>query len=116
MSAASIPNAPIVVKRSKRPLCGGFGRVLRRNPLAMVGAALIVLLVFCALFGPLIAPHDPADIDLAARLQAPSTTHWFGTDELGRDIFSRILYGARISMIVGLSVVSGSLALGTLVG
>jgi peptide/nickel transport system permease protein len=90
--------------------------LVRRNPLALFGLALIVLFIFCAVFGPLIAPRDPAFIDLAARLQAPSAHHLFGTDELGRDILSRILYGARISMIVGISVVSGSLLLGTIVG
>jgi peptide/nickel transport system permease protein len=91
-------------------------RVFSRNPLAIFGVFLILLFVLCALFGPLVAPRDPASIDLASRLQAPSLQHLFGTDELGRDIFSRILYGARISMIVGSSVVAGSLLLGTLVG
>jgi len=91
-------------------------RVVSRNPLALFGCALILLFVFCAFFGPLIAPRDPAYIDLAARLQAPTLHHLFGTDELGRDILSRILYGARISMIVGTSVVAGSLLLGTIVG
>jgi peptide/nickel transport system permease protein len=90
--------------------------LVRRNPLALFGAALILLFIFCAAFGPFVAPRDPAFIDLAARLQAPSLHHLFGTDELGRDILSRILYGARISMIVGLSVVAGSLILGTIVG
>src|SRR5476651_1939093 len=93
-----------------------LARVLSRNPLAVFGVALILLFLFCALFGPMVAPRDPAYIDLAVRLQAPSAHHLFGTDELGRDILSRILYGARISMIVGSSVVAGSLLLGTLVG
>jgi peptide/nickel transport system permease protein len=93
-----------------------LARVLSRNPLALIGVALILLFLFCALFGPMVAPRDPAYIDLAVRLQAPSGHHLFGTDELGRDILSRILYGARISMIVGSSVVAGSLLLGTLVG
>jgi peptide/nickel transport system permease protein len=91
-------------------------RVISRNPLAVFGVFLILLFAFCAFFGPLVAPRDPASIDLASRLQAPTTQHLFGTDELGRDILSRILYGARISMIVGSSVVAGSLLLGTLVG
>ncbi len=91
-------------------------RIIWRNPLALFGSALILLFIFCALFGPLIAPRDPYFIDLAARLQPPSAQHLFGTDELGRDILSRILYGARISMIVGSSVVAGSLLLGTVIG
>src|ERR1700686_2098098 len=93
-----------------------LARSIRRNPLALAGSVLIVLLVFCAAFGPLIAPRDPSFIDLAARLQPPSAHHLLGTDELGRDIFSRLLYGARYAMIVGCSVVAGSLLLGTLVG
>jgi peptide/nickel transport system permease protein len=90
--------------------------LLTHNPLALIGAALLLLFLFCAIFGPLIAPRDPAFIELPARLQGPSAQHLFGTDELGRDILSRILYGARISMLVGLSVVSGSLLLGVIVG
>ncbi len=89
---------------------------LRRNPLAAVGLILVCVFVVCALFAPWLAPMDPAKIDLPARLQAPTSAHWFGTDELGRDIFSRIIYGARISMMVGVSVVAGSLLLGTIVG
>jgi peptide/nickel transport system permease protein len=93
-----------------------LARVLSRNPLALFGVALILLFVLCAIFGPSIAPRDPASIELASRLQPPSAQHLFGTDELGRDILSRILYGARIALIVGTSVVAGSLLLGTLVG
>lgn len=90
--------------------------VLRRNPLATAGIVLVCVFVLFALFAPWIAPQDPARIDLPSRLQAPSPAHWFGTDELGRDILSRVIYGARISMLVGVSVVAGSLLLGTIVG
>jgi peptide/nickel transport system permease protein len=88
----------------------------RRNPLAAIGAALVVIFVLFALFAPWIAPQDPAFIDLPSRLMGPSRAHWFGTDELGRDILSRVIYGARISMLVGVSVVTGSLLLGTIIG
>ncbi len=88
----------------------------RRNPLATAGVVLVVLFMLCALFAPWLAPHDPAAIDLPARLAGPSRAHWLGTDELGRDILSRLIYGARISMLVGTSVVAGSLALGLIVG
>jgi peptide/nickel transport system permease protein len=91
-------------------------RVARHNPLAATGLLLVILFVIFALFAPWIAPHDPAAIDLPLRLQAPSHSHWFGTDELGRDIFSRIVYGSRISMLVGSSVVLASLGLGLIVG
>src|ERR1700683_1318375 len=88
----------------------------RHNPLAAIGAGLVVIFIVFALFAPWIAPQDSAAIDLPARLSVPSHAHWFGTDELGRDILSRIIYGARISMVVGSSVVIFSLALGLIVG
>jgi len=68
------------------------------TPLAAIGVALVILFVLCAIFAPWIAPHDPAHIDLPTRLTRPGASHWCGTDELGRDICSRLIYGARISM------------------
>jgi peptide/nickel transport system permease protein len=94
----------------------GIKGVIRRNPLATAGCVLVAVLVVFAVFGPWIAPQDPARIELSARLSGPSASHWFGTDELGRDIFSRIIHGARISMLVGASVVAFSLLLGLIVG
>jgi peptide/nickel transport system permease protein len=91
-------------------------RELKRNPLAVAGAVLVVVFVAFALFAPWLAPKDPAYIDLAGRLARPSWRHLLGTDELGRDILSRVIFGARISMLVGASVVAGSLLLGTLIG
>jgi peptide/nickel transport system permease protein len=88
----------------------------RHNRLATTGAVLVVVFAMFALFAPWIAPKDPAAIDLPSRLQRPSASHWFGTDELGRDILSRVIYGARISMLVGSSVVAGSLLLGLIFG
>ncbi|MFL6386664.1 MAG: ABC transporter permease [Terriglobales bacterium] len=88
----------------------------RRNVLASVGMVLVAVFIVFALFAPWIAPQNPSNIDLPSRLQPPSGSHWFGTDELGRDIFSRVIYGARISMLVGSSVVAGSLLLGLILG
>jgi peptide/nickel transport system permease protein len=88
----------------------------RDNPLAATGVVLVIIFVIFALFAPWIAPQDPAAINLPARLGTPSHAHFFGTDELGRDILSRIVYGARISMLVGSCVVVTSLALGLIVG
>src|SRR5260370_2081728 len=88
----------------------------RHNPLAATGAVLVVVFVIFALFAPWIAPQDPASIKLPTRLDTPSHAHFFGTDELGRDIFSRIVYGSRISMLVGSCVVLTSLALGLIIG
>jgi peptide/nickel transport system permease protein len=91
-------------------------RTARHNPLAAAGLVLVVVFVLCAIFAPWLAPQDPASINLPDRLQAPSAHHWFGTDELGRDIISRVIYGARISLLVGVSVVTGSLLLGIIIG
>src|SRR5580693_7243971 len=88
----------------------------RHNPLAATGVVLVTVFVIFALFAPWIAPQDPAAINLPARLETPSHAHWFGADELGRDILSRIIYGARISMLVGTCVVVTSLALGLIIG
>jgi peptide/nickel transport system permease protein len=77
---------------------------------------LVAIFVVFALFAPWIAPQDPARIDLPGRLTSPSSSHWCGADELGRDICSRLIYGARISMLVGSCVVAGSLALGLIIG
>jgi peptide/nickel transport system permease protein len=88
----------------------------RHNPLAAVGVVLVIVFLMFALFAPWIAPQDPASIQLSARLGTPSPVHWFGTDELGRDIFSRIVYGARVSMLVGSCVVLTSLVLGLIIG
>ena len=88
----------------------------KNNPLAAFGVVMIAALVVCALLAPWLAPQDPAYIDLPSRLTPPSGAHWLGADELGRDILSRVLYGARISMLVGVSVVVLSLTLGLIIG
>jgi peptide/nickel transport system permease protein len=94
----------------------GVIKVVRRQPLAALGATLLLLFVVCAVFAPWLAPQDPARLDLTGRLMGPSWAHWFGTDELGRDILSRTLFGARISLIVAVSVVGLSLAVGLVAG
>ncbi|MEO8726339.1 MAG: ABC transporter permease [Acidobacteriaceae bacterium] len=88
----------------------------RTEALPIIGVALILLFTICAIFAPLLAPFAPSHIDLAQRLATPSWRHWFGTDELGRDILSRTLYGARVSLLVGSSVVALSLTVGLAVG
>ena len=93
-----------------------FARTLRHQPLGVIGILLLVLFVAIAVLAPVITPYDPAGIDLYHRLTPPSHAHWFGTDELGRDIFSRILSGARLSLMVAVSVVGLSLSLGLVLG
>jgi peptide/nickel transport system permease protein len=84
--------------------------------LLLFGCALMVVMCIAAIFAPLIAPFDFNAQDLPSRLNLPSRVHWFGTDELGRDILSRVVFGTRISLMVGFSVVLCSSALGLLVG
>jgi peptide/nickel transport system permease protein len=93
---------------------------LRTSGLGRWGLAVTILLVLAAVFAPVLAPRNPAAQSLPDRLQPPNTQHWMGTDELGRDVLSRTLYGARVSLIVGVSVVLGAgivgLSLGLLAG
>ena len=91
-------------------------RQLRAQPLAAIGFLLLVLFLLSAVFAPLLAPHDPATVDLSSRMFSPGLTHVLGADELGRDILSRVLFGARISLTVAVSVVALSLTVGLLAG
>src|SRR6201992_2689323 len=93
-----------------------FARTLRHQPLGVIGLFLLVLFIVIAVLAPAITPYDPAAIDLTNRLVPPTHAHWFGTDELGRDIFSRILSGARLSLMVAVSVVGVSLSVGLVLG
>ena len=86
------------------------------NRLAYIGIGIAVIFIFAAIFAPLLATHNPDAQDLLTRNLLPSGEHFFGTDALGRDLFSRILYGARISLEVGISVVVVSTVVGTLIG
>ncbi|HEY1865709.1 MAG TPA: ABC transporter permease [Candidatus Acidoferrales bacterium] len=96
------------------------GDFLRCSPLGRWGLAMTLFLIAAAIFAPLIAPHSPAVQDLPSRLLSPTWHHPFGTDELGRDVLARTLYGARVSLLVGFSVVLGAgltgLAIGSLAG
>jgi peptide/nickel transport system permease protein len=88
----------------------------RHSPWGRVGFALSAFLIFVAVAAPLIAPYDPASQDLAMRLTGPSPAHWMGMDELGRDVLSRIIFGARVSVFVSFSVVLGSGLIGVGIG
>jgi peptide/nickel transport system permease protein len=94
----------------------GLREFLRQSGPGRWGFALMLLLMVLALAAPWLAPADPTAQNLPARLLGPSTAHWMGTDDLGRDIFSRILYGARISMLVSVSVVVGAGLIGLSIG
>ena len=88
----------------------------RKQPLAVAGIVLVALFAVLAVAAPLLAPYSSYAIDLPHRLASPSSAHWFGTDELGRDILSRIIYGSRVSLIVATSVVAISLTVGVVLG
>lgn len=91
-------------------------RKLLRQHNARIGIIIMVLLILMAVFAPVITPYDPIEQNLRARFEAPSLTHWFGTDEFGRDIFTRVAYGARISLYVGTLIVLISVTGGTVLG
>lgn len=112
----SLPVQDEQVVTKKRSQLKEVWRRFCRNKQAMIGLAMLFLLIFAAVFANVIAPYDPVEQNLLIRLQGPSAAHWFGTDELGRDIFSRILYGARISLTVGLIAVSISCVAGCALG
>jgi peptide/nickel transport system permease protein len=90
-------------------------RRFRQRPGAMIGAAILLIFIAVAVFAPLIAPFDPNEISRDRRA-APTGTHWMGTDELGRDVLSRVIYGARVSLRVGLVAVAIGLVVGTFLG
>src|SRR5262245_12177447 len=87
-------------------------RFVRKKPLGAAGGALMLVMVLTAIFADVLATHDPIATEAAATLARPSEAHWLGTDHLGRDIYSRIVHGARVSLIVGL----GSTLLGSVLG
>jgi ABC-type dipeptide/oligopeptide/nickel transport system permease subunit len=91
-------------------------RMCRQNKLAAFSAIIIIIIILMAIFAPIIAPYGEAEQDLLNRLQGPSSTHWFGTDELGRDVFTRVLYGARVSLTIGIMPSIISLVVGVTLG
>ncbi len=93
-----------------------FWSYLRRNTLSVIGILVIFVFILVAAFGPYFAPHNPVKGETSDRLQAPSGQHWFGTDQLGRDIFSRVIHGARVSLRIAIIVAVIAGTVGTVVG
>ncbi|HLJ61379.1 MAG TPA: ABC transporter permease [bacterium] len=113
----SVPiEAPGSAAPSARSTRVRFYRLFRRSRLGMTGAALLAIVVLCALGAPWIARQNPLALDPAVRLHPPGAGHWFGTDDFGRDVFSRVVYGSRLSLEVGSLVVMATAALGILSG
>ena len=91
-------------------------RLLLQNPAAVASIGFLLLTLLIAVFAPRLAPVDPNFVNPADRLERPSSTFWFGSDDLGRDVFSRVIYGARVSLLVGLTVMVGATVLGSVIG
>jgi peptide/nickel transport system permease protein len=89
---------------------------LRKDTLGMAGLVIVVVILLASIFAPLLAPWDPLEVNVYNRLASPSWEHWLGTDQLGRDVLSRVLYGGRIALKVALVAISVSLAAGLLLG
>jgi peptide/nickel transport system permease protein len=117
-AADAAPPEPGVPVSASKPI-GQFAdiwRRFRRNRLAMVGLAIVAVLLVVAALASWITPYDPFEQNLLNVLQPPSAEHWFGTDALGRDLYSGVIYGTRVAMIVGVGTVLGSLLLGVTLG
>jgi peptide/nickel transport system permease protein len=95
---------------------GAFRAFARRHPAALVGGILLTVIALLAIFAPWLGTVDPTSLSPVRRNRPPSAQHWFGTDMLGRDLYSRVLYGARISLLVGIAVAFLSAIIGTVIG
>jgi peptide/nickel transport system permease protein len=138
MTEQIVPQAPAVGEITLEAGAGGFGgaesqaaavggmtrqtqfgnirRRFLRNKLALIGLVMITIVFLTAIFAPIVATHPPKAQDLTITLQTPSSEHWLGTDELGRDVFSRIVYGTRIAVSVGLASIFLALVIGVILG
>lgn len=116
-AAASAPDArPIALRPPRTERLGDLWHALKGNPTALFGLFLIGILLLCAAFPSVIAPYDPNDGDFRLESQPPSLAHPFGTDDFGKDILSRVIYGARLDLRIALQAVIISLVIGTMVG
>lgn len=115
MSEAIVTPKKQVKERKTGPWRDGW-RSFKKNKIALIGATIVLFFVTLAIFGPLLAPQGINDQMLSNKLQAPSAEYWFGTDDLGRDVYSRVILGARISLLVGFLSVIASAIVGSLLG
>jgi len=108
--------APIPTAKSVSPTWRRFREAFRRHPTALIGGAILIVMIAMAIFAPWLNTIDPQQVFPIKRLRPPSATSWFGTDMLGRDVYSRVIYGARVSLVVGLAVALLSTVLGLAIG
>jgi peptide/nickel transport system permease protein len=100
----------------RRSFKADFTRFLKRSPLAVIGIVIVAIMILIALTSQWIAPYDPIGVDLNSKLLAPSAQHWLGTDDMGRDVFSRVLAGARVSLLSAFIIIAISIVVGTVIG
>src|SRR5262247_2557595 len=115
MTAVGITTATAVAPANAKPWRRAVRRLVKRRG-AMVGAVVVLFFVLVAVAAPLIAPYEPVATSWSAVRKPPSLEHWFGTDEIGRDVLSRVIFGARASLLAGVVSVSIALSLGVPIG
>ena len=108
--------APIATAKSVSPTWRRFREAFRRHPTALIGGSILIVMIAMGIFAPWLNTIDPQQVFPIKRLRPPSATSWFGTDMLGRDVYSRVIYGARVSLVVGLAVALLSTLLGLAIG
>lgn len=113
-SGNAATSAPVKVKKTN--MSKVYWERFANNKMAVAGMVFMIIIILAAIFAPFVTKYDPAYQNLMEKLAAPSGSHWLGTDEMGRDIFSRVIYGARISLMVGIVSVIGTMAIGVTVG
>ncbi|MFZ2100070.1 MAG: ABC transporter permease [Oricola sp.] len=101
---------------TRNPFVDQLLKAFRTNKLTWVGAVIFVLIVVVAVAAPLLSPYDPLQQNILHRLKGPGPDFWFGTDAYGRDIFSRLLYGARVSLVIGVTAIGGAMVIGSAIG
>jgi peptide/nickel transport system permease protein len=116
VSTPSIDVMGVTTAPPRRSEWRRFSRIFFGRKLYLIGFIIVVIIIITAIFAPIIAPYDPILNDLDHRLQLPSTDHWLGTDQLGRDMLSRIIYGTQISLLISFAAVFSSAIIGALMG
>ncbi len=111
---AAAPDLPAILPEAKQR--GRIAGFIYRHPTIVIGGVLVGLMILIAIFAPYLGTRDPTALAPAKRTREPSALYWFGTDMLGRDVYSRVMYGSRVSLVVGFSVALFASALGTFIG
>jgi len=106
----------VLAAPSRNPFIDQLQKAFRNNKLTWVGAVIFLIIIIIAVAAPLLAPHDPLQQHIIARLKGPSAEYWFGTDAYGRDILSRLLYGARVSLVISLTAIGSAMIIGSIIG